>query len=157
MVLTWLLWAAACTSRGGDAPAGPRFVVLGAAVARDARTGLEWTRHDDGVGLDWHKADAYCQSLTIDDARGWRLPDIEELRRLYDPTTRIPCGDATCAIDPVFTLTSPYVWSATAQGQNARTYLDFQFGTQLTPTILPRLVRRVLCVRTFSIPGPGTA
>ena len=70
IVLTSLLWAAACTSPGGDAPVGPRFVVLGPAVVRDAGTGLEWTRRDDGGGLDWYKADAYCRSLSIDGAPG---------------------------------------------------------------------------------------
>ena len=78
----------------GDAPPGPRFVVLGAAVVRDGRTGLEWTRHDDGVGLDWYKAGAYCQALMIDDAGRWRLPGIEKLRGLDGGTTRISCGDA---------------------------------------------------------------
>ena len=149
IALTSLLWAVACTSPEGDAPEGPRFVVLGAGVVRDARSGLEWTRHDDGVGLDWYAADAYCRSLSIDAVGEWRLPAIEELRRLYGATTRIACGDAMCAIDPVFTLTGPYVWSASAQaGPNARTYLDFQFGTELSPSITPRLVRHVLCVRT---------
>jgi hypothetical protein len=144
-----LSWAAAC-SGVNDTQAGRRFVVLGTAVVRDARTGLEWTRHDDGGGLDWQQADAYCRALSIDDAGGWRMPGIEELRALYGKTTRIPCGDATCAIDPAFTLTSPYVWSATAIGSEARTYLDFQYGTELSPTITPRLVRRVLCVRAPS-------
>jgi hypothetical protein len=153
LLLMSLLCATACTSRGGDAVADPRFVVLNAGVVHDARTGLEWTRHDDGAGLDWHGAEAYCQSLSIDDAKGWRLPSIEELGGLYGAITQMPCGDAKCAIDPAFALTSPYVWSATAPNPNARTYLDFRFGTRLSPSISPRLVRRVLCVRT----GPGTA
>ena len=140
-----LLWLTACSS------AGERFVAVGDGVVRDARTGLEWTRRDDGAGLDWNRAEAYCQRLAIEAGR-WRLPAIEELRSLYLATTKSPCGDAMCGIDPAFTLTSPYVWSATAQDATvpalARTYLDFQFGTELSPTITPRLVRRVLCVRT---------
>jgi len=146
--VTSLLWVAACTSPGGEAPAGARFVARDAAVVRDAETGLDWTRRDDGAGLDWHKAEAYCESLSIDGARGWRLPAIEELRRLYGASTKIPCGDAMCAIDPAFTLSSPYVWTSSApQGPNARTYLDFKFGTQLTPTLTPQLLRSILCVR----------
>jgi hypothetical protein len=65
---------------------------------------------------------------------------------------RIPCGGDICAIDRVFTLTAPYVWSATARG-DARTYLDFRHGTELSPSITPRLVRRVLCVRTPAGPS----
>ena len=143
-----LPWATACTSQEGDAPPRSRFVVLGAAVAREPETGLEWTRRDDGVKLDWHTAEAHCHSLSIDEAGGWRLPGIEELRRLYGATTKIPCGDASCAIDPAFTIGSPWVWSASApMGPQARTYIDFRFGTELTPTLTPRLLRSVLCVR----------
>jgi uncharacterized protein DUF1566 len=150
-----LPWAAGCSSREGDAPASARFVVLGAQMVRDAQTGLEWTRHDDGTGLDWDKAEAYCRSLSIDDVQGWRLPRIEELQGLYGAKARIPCGDVTCAIDSVFTLTSPYVWTSTARGPGTRMYLDFRSGTQLSPTVTPRLVRRVLCVRTSSPSGAG--
>ncbi len=153
IAVTLVLAAAACSSRGGDAPAGARFVVVGPEVARDSRTGLEWTRHDDGAGLDWNKAESYCQALAIGDARSWRLPDVAELRRLYGAPTRIPCGNATCAVDPVFTLTSPYVWTATARGPSARTYIDMQFGTELSPGVSPHLVRRTLCVRGQSAPG----
>ena len=122
--------------------------MLGDEVARDTRTGLEWTRHDDGQGLDGYKAEAYCRALVIGDSAGWRLPGVEELRSLYGATPKSACGDAMCAIDRVFTLTSPYVWSATTPDPTSRTYLDFQFGTQLSPGITPRLLRRVLCVRT---------
>lgn len=147
LVLSSLLWMAASASCGRDVATGSRFQVLGAAVVRDTATGLEWTRHDDGVGLDWFKAEAYCRSLSTDGGRGWRLPTIEELAGLHDARLRTPCGDTTCGIDPVFTLTSPYVWSATAPGEGARTYLDFQYGTRLSPSIRPILVRRVLCIR----------
>ncbi len=146
---TSLLWLAACKSGGGE-----RFVVRGSEVVRDGRTGLEWTRRDGGAGLDWPAAEAHCRSLAIEGAGGWRLPMIEELRSLYGEKTKTPCGDDEgCAIDPVFTLTSPWVWSATAPGTGTRTYLDFRFGTQLSPTITPRLLRRVLCVRTAGVRG----
>jgi hypothetical protein len=148
MLLTSVLCAAAC-SRGGDARGDRRFVVLGDAVVRDARSALEWTRHDDGVGLEWPKADAYCRALSIDDGR-WRLPSIEELRSLYGAAPGVSCGDVTCAVDPAFTLGGPYVWSATEPVPETRTYLDMQYGTALSPRITPTLVRRVLCVRTAS-------
>jgi hypothetical protein len=141
LAATSLLWAAACGS-------SRRFVAVGDAVARDTATGLEWTRHDDGAGLDWNKADAYCHDLHVDGAGGWRLPTIEELHALYGATPPRPCGDARCAVDPVFTLTSQWVWSATARDTTARGYLDFQSGNAFFPGITPRLLRRVLCVRT---------
>ena len=136
--------ASACTSSAGDAHR--RFVVRSDDVVRDVRTGLEWTRHDDGAGLDWNAADAYCRQRGVDGG-GWRLPEVDELYPLYDRAIDTPCGTVTCHVDPVFTLTSPYVWTATAMGEVARTYVDMQYGTRLSPTITPRLLRRVLCVR----------
>ena len=141
-----VLLAAACTSPADDTPRGARFVPSGEAIVRDSRAGLEWTRRDDGVGRDWHAAEAYCRVLTLG-GPGWRLPTVEELRSLRVTSARTACGDVTCGIDPAFAITSPYVWTSSAQGDTARTYLDFQFGTELTPSIGPRLLRRVLCVR----------
>lgn len=145
MLLCVVAWA--CTSSESDAPR--RFVVRSDAVVRDVGTGLEWTRHDDGAGLEWHAADAYCRQLGADGG-GWRLPGVEELFALYDKAMNTPCGTVTCHVDSAFTLTSPYVWTETAMGEGARTYVDMQYGTRLSPTITPRLLRRVLCVRSPS-------
>jgi formylglycine-generating enzyme required for sulfatase activity len=142
--------AAACTTPAEEGPRGARFVPRGEAILQDAGARLEWTRRDDGVGRDWHAAEAYCRVLTLGGS-GWRLPTIEELRTLRAASARTPCGDVTCGIDPAFGLSNPYVWTSTAQGDTARTYLDFQFGTELTPSIGPRLLRRVLCVRAAGL------
>ncbi len=146
VLLAAVLCGVACTSPAGDGPRGARFVAHGEAIVQDARAGLEWTRRDDGVGRDWYAAEAYCRVLTLGGS-GWRLPTIEELRSLRVASARTACGDVTCGIDPAFAITNPYVWTSTALGDSARTYLDFQFGTELTPSIGPRLLRRVLCVR----------
>ena len=145
-----VLLAAACTSPADDASPGAYFLPYGEAMVRDTRAGLEWTRRDDGVGRDWHAAEAYCRVLTLGGS-GWRLPTVEELRSLRVASARTPCGDVTCGIDPAFGITNPYVWTSTAQGDTARTYVDFQFGTELTPSIGPRLLRRVLCVRAAQL------
>ena len=146
LCISVVLLAAACSSPAVD-PHGARFVPISEAIVQDVGAGLEWTRRDDGVGRDWHAAEAYCRVLTLGGS-GWRLPTVEELRALRVASARTPCGDVTCGIDPVFGITNPYVWTSTAQGDTARTYVDFQFGTELTPSIGPRLLRRVLCVRT---------
>src|SRR5262245_38167962 len=146
IVTASLVWIAACGSSGTSADA--RYVVLGSSVVRDAQTGLEWTRRDDAGDLDWYKADAYCRELRLDGGAAWRLPRIDELRTLYGMRPPTRCGEAMGAISTVFDLGGPYVWSGTEAGAGARTYLDFQFGTELSPTIAPHLVRRVLCVRS---------
>ncbi len=152
LVVASLLCVIGCRSSGRDAPPRARFVIRDDAVAQDTTTGLEWTRRDDGQGLEWHAADDYCRNLTAGGAGGWRLPDPDELYGLYGSGPGQPCADMKCAIDPVFTLTSPWVWTSTGPDPPTRTYVDFQAGTRLSPTITPRLHRRVLCVRS-SIAG----
>ena len=58
-----------------------------AVVWTDRRTGLMWTREDNGSGdIDWDQARGYCASLILGGYSDWRLPEIDELERLYDPT-----------------------------------------------------------------------
>jgi hypothetical protein len=158
LLLVLLLCATSCTgSRDDDvtteptpgkAPEAERFVAVADGVARDTRTGLEWITHDRNRDLDWHEADRYCRELTLDDRHGWRLPEIDELRALYDEQAEQPCGDRTCRLSPAIDLTNPYVWSRTVTGptKGRRSYTDFQTGTSLAPRLKPGLVRRVLCV-----------
>jgi hypothetical protein len=126
----------------------PRFTALDAAVVRDARTGLEWTRRDHAEPLHWTAADQHCRALVAGERRGWRLPEVQELEALYDPGIATPCGGRSpCHLDPAIRLASPYVWSGTARGEGARFYFDFAYGNAFSPGIGPTLVRQVLCVR----------
>lgn len=96
---TWialLVTLVACTS--GDEATEPRFVPLDAEVVREARTGLGWTARDTGRGLSWLDADRHCRALAPGSgAAAWRLPSIEELAALYDPSMEQPCGEARSA------------------------------------------------------------
>ena len=141
-----LVSAAACSP---PEPAfTPRFMIVSDDVARDTRTGLEWTRVDGDRSLPWTAADEHCRSLALPGRANWRLPEIAELEALFDQTQRQPCGARSdCRLDVAIDLTAPYVWSATERGAGTRFYIDFQFGTTLSPGIPPTLVRRVLCVR----------
>jgi Protein of unknown function (DUF1566) len=55
----------------------------------DPATGLMWTRMDNGSDLDWNKATAYCSNLQLAGYSGWRLPTIEELQGISDPSVRV--------------------------------------------------------------------
>ena len=144
--------------RGGDDSAGvgapaagsDRFVVAGDAVVRDQRTGLDWTNRDYDRALPWDEAERHCGGLALGGSADWRLPEVEELRALYDERFTEPCGERSCRLDPAIRLRDPYVWTATARGPGTRFYVDFAFGNSLSPGIGPRLVRRVLCVRRDS-------
>ena len=55
-------------------------------VWRDNKTGLLWTKTDNGTSLDWMQASSYCWNLNLANLSGWRLPTIEELETIYDPS-----------------------------------------------------------------------
>lgn len=56
----------------------------------DPATGLTWTKKDNGVDVTWQEAMNYCQSLQIGGQSDWRLPTINELQGLYDPSINAP-------------------------------------------------------------------
>ncbi len=69
---------------------------------------------------DWNEASSYAASLSLDGKTGWRLPTIEELRKLYN---------SECKTSVVM-YNGPY-WSATpgATADTART-LNFDNGVE---------------------------
>ena len=146
------LWScvviAACA--GGQDASSTRFVVVGNGVVQYAATGLQWTSQDHARALQWGDADRLCRELSLGGRTGWRLPEIGELQKLYDERFDEPCGDRRCHLDPAVRLGGPYVWSATERGVGARMYLDFSAGSSYSPTVVPVLVRRVLCVHDAS-------
>jgi uncharacterized caspase-like protein len=50
----------------------------------DRETGLMWTARASDNAMNWAKAGEYCSSLRQAGYRDWRLPQLEELLRLYD-------------------------------------------------------------------------
>lgn len=55
----------------------------------DSATGLMWTKKDNGSDVDWNKASAYCSNLQLAGYSDWRLPTIEELQEIYDPSVSV--------------------------------------------------------------------
>jgi hypothetical protein len=55
----------------------------------DPATGLMWTRKDNGSDVDWNQADAYCSNLQLAGYKDWRLPTIEELQGIFDPSVSV--------------------------------------------------------------------
>ena len=154
IVALFLAALAACRAgdESRDAPAAPaaageRFATVEDGVVLDERTGLQWTSRDHERALPWDEADRHCGELALGGWKDWRLPEVEELRALYDERFAESCGERSCHLDPAIRLRDPYVWTATARGPGTRFYVDFVFGNSLSPGIGPKLVRRVLCVR----------
>ncbi len=62
----------------------------------DPATGLTWTKADNGSDVNWNQANDYCSNLRLGGYSGWRLPTIDELEGIYDPSQRIPLSNPGC-------------------------------------------------------------
>jgi hypothetical protein len=94
------------------APAQPTST---ANTVYDASTGLRWQDDSDAKTLkrDWKGAKSYCENLTLDGYRDWRLPSIKELQSIVDITKYDP------AIKAGFSNTaSSWYWSASPHVDN---------------------------------------
>lgn len=92
---------------------------------------------------DWHSSVDLCANLGVGGRSGWRLPTVEELMSLYDPTNTNP--------DPSFPDGFPY----TISGFGAMVDPE-GFGTSTVLAILPNAAYKVDFVG--SAPGaPGGA
>ncbi len=96
-----------------------RFIVLssfnGEAV-RDTETGLVWEQSPDTTTRTWINAQI-CNIRTVGNRKGWRLPTIQELASLVDPTQAnpaLPPGHQTIFSN----VQSSFYWSATTKADN---------------------------------------
>ena len=74
-------------------PSSTRFIVLSnmnSDAVLDRETGLVWERAPDATTLSWPLAQTQCVTKTVSNRRGWRLPTIQELQSLVDPTQLNP-------------------------------------------------------------------
>jgi len=109
--------------------------LLFGAYTRDAATE---TVYDDGTSLTWQdnevvktttrtwsEAIEYCENLDFAGVQDWRLPNINELLSMTDPTRVDP------AVDPIFTnVASHLYWSSTthAGGTTDAWFVAFRHG-----------------------------
>jgi len=79
----------------------------------DKETGLVWERSPSSrtFGFSWDSALGVCNELIVGNRRGWRLPTIQELANLTDPTQSNPSLPAG---HPFSNVQLSYHWSATA-------------------------------------------
>lgn len=109
-------------------PADKRFVLLwctGSGVNKtcpavlDKETGLVWERTPSAALVaDWDSASgavATCYAKAVGDRLGWRLPTVEELYSLVDPTTSAPSLPTGHPFLGVQSIPGDVYWSITAQ------------------------------------------
>jgi hypothetical protein len=78
-------------------PGAQRFIdALDGSAILDKETGLVWAKSLDATQRTWLEASDYCTTLTLGGRLGWRLPTIEELASLIDPSVagspKLPTG-----------------------------------------------------------------
>jgi hypothetical protein len=113
----------------------------------DATTGLTWTFKDNGFDVDWDQAVAWCRNLNFDGHRDWRLPEIGELKGIYDPNRR------RRHVKGGLQRSGWWYWSATTRDAGRREAWDFDFisGRQGFLEVGNFAGRRALCVRRSDI------
>lgn len=109
-------------------PAPERFVVLAEfnnEAVLDKETGLVWQALLSTEPQYWGGAEAYCNTLSVNGRKGWRLPTIQELTSLVDPSQSNP---ALPIGHPFQNVQSSYYWSATTDATNSIFAWDVNFS-----------------------------
>ena len=101
-------------------PAATRFIVLSNwnnDAVLDRETGLVWERAPDRTRYQWHAAHFHCINSVLGGRRAWRLPTLQELASLVDPTVGDP-GPFLPPGHPFTNLSGFEYWSATSNADN---------------------------------------
>lgn len=98
-------------------PASERFqLVLDDAAVLDKETGLVWEKSPETALRTWYAALVYAYTKNVGERMGWRLPTVEELASLVDPTQSNP---ALPSGHPFINVQSDNLyWSSTTVGAN---------------------------------------
>ena len=117
-------------NKGKALPAAQRFVVLPAfnsEAVLDKETGLIWERSPQTTSARWITARRTCIEKNVGGQKGWRLPSLDELTSLVDPSVAPP-GPTLPPGHPFLTVQSTVYWSATRVDEDARGSWAVHFG-----------------------------
>ncbi len=125
-----------------------RFKVLkdfGNAAVLDKETGLVWEQSPVTATLDWVSALVFCNGQNVGNRLGWRLPTLQELASLIDPTQS---GPALPSGHPFSNVQSSGYWSASTYADSALSawYVDLSSG-DVARLIKTSAGAHVWCVR----------
>ena len=112
-------------------PASTRFVVLsnwgtGNEAVLDRETGLVWEQSPSTSGSNWFNASIHCVQLSKGGRQGWRLPNVQDLASLIDPTQSNP---ALPSGHPFNIVPSSVYWSASTVADFATSAWAVVVGT----------------------------
>src|ERR1700679_4025951 len=107
--------------------------------------GLMWTPKDNDADVDWNQASAYCANLRLGGNSDWRLPTIDELQGIYDPS--IP-GDWHVKGNLQLSRTFSSYWSSSPGSASGEAwYFAFYGGSRLSDKLNVGGFKRAFCVR----------
>jgi hypothetical protein len=89
-----------------------------------------WAAKDNGSKIDWANAKSYCENYRGGGYSDWRMPTLDELAGLYDPskTRTVNCGLFNfISITELIHLTCGWYWAAETSGSDAA-YFGFTGG-----------------------------
>lgn len=111
-------------------PAAQRFVILPAfnsEAVLDKKTGLVWEKSPQTTSAKWSVARHTCIEKNVGGQKGWRLPSLEELASLVDPSVAPP-RLALPPGHPFLAVQSAVYWSATRVDEDPRGSWGVHFG-----------------------------
>ena len=110
-------------------PAAQRFVmVMSNQAVLGKETGLVWEQAPSTSTSTWPSVQIHCNEMTLGNRKGWRLPTVQELASLVDPTQSDPVLPAG---HPFTNVQSTGYWSATTVATNTSNawVVDFDDGS----------------------------
>jgi hypothetical protein len=117
----------------------------------DPDTGLTWTKTDNRSDVNWNQANAYCSNLRLGGFSDWRLPTIDELEGIYDPSIDVPGrfadGDAVTFHVKGNLKLSGGQWSSSLKQAGEAWGFGFNFGHRFSNSLSYGRDSRALCVR----------
>jgi type II secretory pathway pseudopilin PulG len=124
----------------------------------DPETHLMWTVKDNGRktstpggGVNWNDATEYCRAMTLGGFTGWRLPSIDELKGMWDPSS-----EQRAKIKKPLELSGFSVWSGTISGSSEAWDFYFVDGSRNSIHLATSGTLRALCVRGSAVDSSVT-
>lgn len=105
---------------------------------------LMWARRDNGWNVNWDQATSYCASLSLAGFHDWRLPTIEELETLYDPS-----ASSRYKVVAGIALSSCCPWSSSEASPSKVWSFGFAPGRRGSAFLDDSVNQRALCVRSL--------
>jgi uncharacterized protein DUF1566 len=124
-----------------------RFTVLGEynrEAVRDQTTGLVWEQSPALDMSDWEMAQRRCSSSHAGGDTDWRVPTVQELRTLVEPSSI----DVKLPADHPFANVEPSIyWSSTERRENGAYASFVNFSSGRSATLEKFMPSFVWCVR----------